>query len=375
MSGHAITDIAQGAMPAILLFLVSTNGLNYAQAAGLSFALSLSSSLSQPVFGFAADKLSMTWLLPLGVILSGLGISMIGFFPDYYWLMFFFAVASGIGVAAYHPEGARMANRLSGQKKAGSMGIFTMGGSVGFALGPLIATPALLHLGLRGSFVFAITSSCMCAILVLMLPGMRSFVEKKEMNELKVKSKQRNEWLKFFWLSIAITSRSIIAHCLNIFLPMYWMVVLHQSKALSGLVVSFMVSMGAITTVIGGQLADRFGIGRIIKIGWIVLIPSIFFLTYISNPHLAFLMLVPVSIGSFLVHSPMVVLGQKYLSKNVGFSSGVTLGLGVSIGGVIAPLFGRYADINGLTSALRLLSVLPFLGLIIAFTTRPPANQ
>jgi FSR family fosmidomycin resistance protein-like MFS transporter len=162
---------------------------------------------------------------------------------------------------------------------------------------------------------------------------------------------------------------------MNIFIPLYWVNVLHQSKTTGGMILSFMIFTGAIASVIGGQLADRFGINKIMKIGWVLLIPSIFFLTRIANPLFTLLMLVPISTGNYLITTPLIVLGQKYLPKNVGFASGITLGLAVSIGGVVAPILGSYADINGLTATLRLLFFLPIIGTVIAFTAKVPANN
>ena len=373
-AGHAFTDMSQGALPAMLPFIILAGGLNYTQAAGLTFAVALASTMTQPVFGIMADKLSKTWLLPLGVLMSGGALSLIGFFPDHYWLMFSVAVISGIGVAAYHPEGARMANRLAGSKKGSSMSIFTVGGTAGFALGPLMVTPAMLYFGLRGSAVLAVIPVMMCICLFCINPGMQRFVEAAEKNVKQSTIAPKNEWLKFLWLSLAIISRSIINHSLNTFLPLYWLNVLNQSAAASGLIVSYMIFIGAISNLVSGYMADRFGLNRITRMGWILLIPSIFFLTHVRSHILAMLILAPIAAGNFMINTPLIVLGQQYLPKNIGFASGITLGLGVSIGGLVSPLLGSYADIHGLAAAFRLISILPVLGIIIAFTAKAPGK-
>ena len=373
-AGHVFTDMSQGALPAMLPFFVVAGALNYTQAAGLAFAVSLSSTLTQPVFGIMADRLPKTWLMPLGVLLSGCALSALGFFPGHYWIMFSFAMLSGIGVAAFHPEGARMANRISGKKKAGSMSIFTVGGSIGVTIGPLAATPALLYFGLRGSALLAVPAIFMGILFFFLIPEIRRLAEKKEQEEV-TEGERKNEWRKFLWLSIASMSRSVISQSLNVFLPMYWIRVLHQSTASGGMIVSFMTFIGAIVIVAGGHLADRFGITRVTKAGWILLLPSLFFLTKITNPVLVLLMLVPLSIGNSMVTSTLTVLGQKYLPKNIGFASGITMGLGNSIGGMVTPILGSYADVHGLTATLGFLSLLPLLGIVIAFTSRPPAAE
>lgn len=374
-AGHIFTDMNSGALPAMLPFIIAASGLKYAEAAGLSFAVALSSTLSQPVFGIIADKTSKTFILPLGILLAGCGLSLVGFFPHYYWIMFFSAMVCGIGVAAFHPEGARMANRLAGKKKGQSMSIFTVGGTIGIAIGPLLVTPALLWFGLRGSAVLAIPAIGTCILLFFLYPGMRSIVVAKEKEEEKERSAYKNEWAKFLWLSIAITCRSIINNSMNIFLPLYWINVLHQSKAISGMLISYMTVISAIVIVLSGNLADRFGMKTMIKAGFIILIPTLFFLTDITNPFLVLLMIVPTVAGYALVNTPLIVLGQQYLPRSIGFASGITLGLGVSIGGVVAPLVGKYADIYGLVAAFKLLSILPIIGIVVAITLKSPAKQ
>ena len=52
------------------------------------------------------------------------------------------------------------------------------------------------------------------------------------------------------------------------------------------------------------------------------------------------------------------VLGQEYLARNVGFASGVTLGISMSVGGITAPMLGRFADIYGITAVMALLVLL-----------------
>jgi FSR family fosmidomycin resistance protein-like MFS transporter len=39
-------------------------------------------------------------------------------------------------VAAFHPEGSRFANYVSGARRASGMSLFSVGGNIGFALGP-----------------------------------------------------------------------------------------------------------------------------------------------------------------------------------------------------------------------------------------------
>ncbi len=71
-------------------------------------------------------------------------------------------------------------------------------------------------------------------------------------------------------------------------------------------------------------------------------------------------------------YSPLIILGQRYLPNRIGLSSGVTLGIAVTIGGVAAPLLGRVADHYGLWVALAMMSLVPILGTGLALSLPHP---
>jgi FSR family fosmidomycin resistance protein-like MFS transporter len=139
--GHFVTDISQGALPALLPFLIAEYALSYTAAAGIVFASTVASSVVQPLFGYYADRISSPWIMPVGVGLAGLGVALIGVAPSYAWILLF-AVVTGVGIAAYHPEGARRVTFVSGPERATAMSYFGIGGSLGFAVGPAMATAA-----------------------------------------------------------------------------------------------------------------------------------------------------------------------------------------------------------------------------------------
>src|SRR5438067_7165857 len=173
-AGHLLTDVAQGSVPALLPFLISRDHLNYAAASALVLAATLSSAVIQPLFGHVSDRLSLPWLMPLGPALGGLGVALAGLAPSYA-LTFAAIVLSGLGVAAFHPEGSRFANYVSGARRASGMSLFSVGGNVGFALGPVMMTPLLLAFGLHGTVFAVIPTWLMAAVLVRELPRLRSF--------------------------------------------------------------------------------------------------------------------------------------------------------------------------------------------------------
>ena len=174
-AGHGATDFANGALPALLPFFVDRFDLSYTLAAALVLASAASSSLVQPVFGAWSDRRGAIWLLPGGVALAGIGIALAAAAPAY-WLVLLLVVVSGLGVAAYHPEGSKFAAYASGQRRASGMSLFSIGGNLGFALGPTATTPLVLALGLTGGLLLALPVLAVAGVLLLVVPFLAGFV-------------------------------------------------------------------------------------------------------------------------------------------------------------------------------------------------------
>jgi len=147
-AGHGAVDFAAGAIPALIPFLVVEFGLDYAAAGALMLAVTASSSLVQPLFGLWSDRRGALWLLPAGIALAAIGTGLVAVAPSYPVAVALTLVA-GVGIAAYHPEGAKFAAYASDKRRASGMSRFNVGGNVGYALGPIVVTPLVLYTSRR----------------------------------------------------------------------------------------------------------------------------------------------------------------------------------------------------------------------------------
>jgi FSR family fosmidomycin resistance protein-like MFS transporter len=130
---------------------------------------------------------------------------------------------------------------------------------------------------------------------------------------------------------------------------------------------SIFLLFGAIGTLIGGRLADRFGYVTTTKISFVSLFPLLCLLAIAKNTLFATIILLFVGIFIFLPYSSMVVLGQKYLPNRLGLASGITLGLAVSVGGIAAPLLGKIADTYGIQTVMIVISCISLVSTIFSF--------
>jgi FSR family fosmidomycin resistance protein-like MFS transporter len=366
-AGHLFTDLNQGAMPAMLPFFVAEYQLSYQQVAGLVFAATIASSIVQPIFGQYSDRAPAKWLMPVGVLVAGLGMALAGAAGNY-WLMAAMLMLSGLGVAAFHPEAARTMNAAAGERKATGMSVFSMGGSGGFALGPLLATALMLSFGVRGSLWLALPAVGMALVLFNQLRHLPTLAVRVKRAAGAAADGPRDAWGPFSRLIAAVIFRSIIFFGFNTFLSLYWINILGQSPAAGGLVLTLWLLTGLAGALIGGRLSDRYGARQVGLWTSVAMAPLLVAFVAVRQPLLAALLLAAIGTLMAMASSGLMVMGQELLPNHVGVASGVTIGLSVSVGGATAPLLGWLADNYGIPSALLSLAVLPILIALLLWT-------
>jgi MFS transporter, FSR family, fosmidomycin resistance protein len=377
-AGHLFTDVNQGAVAALVPFLVAERGLSLAAAGSLVLAATLSSSIVQPLFGYFSDNRPLPVLMPLGVVLGGVGISLAGVAPSYA-LILTCILLSGLGVAAFHPESARFANYVSGARRARGMSFFSVGGNAGFALGPVVTTPLVLYFGLPGTLFLALPAVLMGAVLLREMPRLLSF--RPEPSEAKGKNgaDAPARWWPFARMVGVVTIRSFVYFGLVTFVGAYYVRELGTSPALANAALSVMLFAGAVGTLLMGPLADRVGRKAVLAGSMLALAPLIYAFTLAGPlPGMALLALIgAATIGTFGV---TVVMGQEYLPARIGIAAGITMGLSIGLGGLGAPFLGALADAYGLPTMMLAVAALPLLGLALTLTLprsggRSPAKR
>ena len=134
---HATNDAFAGMLSALLPTFQVRFGLSETVLALLVATLSFSSSVTQPVFGVLADRWGRRRVAAIGVMTSSSLLSLMAVAPSP-WLLFLILLIGGLGSAAFHPAGTGVARSVGGSRKGLVMSIFSAGGTIGVAVGPLI---------------------------------------------------------------------------------------------------------------------------------------------------------------------------------------------------------------------------------------------
>ena len=345
-SGHFATDFAGGALPALLPFYVDKFGLSYTLAAVVMLASAISSSIVQPLFGLWSDRRGAIWLLPAGVLLAGVGMA-VAAVASTYGLVLLFVVVAGLGTAAFHPEGSKFAAFASGGRRASGMSLFSIGGNLGYALGPTIATPLVLAFGLKGGLLLALPALVVTVALLRLGGFLKSFAPQ---SGHAAPSSDPDRIGPLLVLLGVIAFRSVAWFGLITFVPL-WEVSIGHSKAHGSHLLSLMLLAGGLGTLAAGPLADRFGRRPVLLVSTAATAPLILVFVVVGGvPGAIALAGVGISvIGTFGV---TMVMSQEYLPRHIGMASGLSVGLSIGLGGVGAVALGAVADSVDLRVAL-----------------------
>lgn len=366
--GHLIVDLGQGVLPIVTPLLAESLNLNYFQVGTVALAFTLSSAVIQPVFGVLSDRYSMPWLMPLGLFLSGFGLALTGMVNSY-GLLLLAVLLSGIGVAGYHPEGSKLAHFVSEDGKAGSsMAIFSVGGNLGFGLGPLLAVFVLSFSGMGSVYGVMIPGVLAALVFMFLLRRFKQILAEKspkEKNDKEQTIRSGNRAAYLILLILYVTVRSWIHSGLVYFIPFYFPG--FRGIAEPEYLVSTFLIAGAAGTLLGGPFADRFGGRNGLLVSMIVSLMVIYPFLHANGNWTSVLAFVA-GLSLISTFSTTVVFGQRLLPHNIGLASGLLLGFGVGMGSIGVTLLGAIADYAGLPFTMKVISLLPVLGIILAFT-------
>jgi len=392
--GHMATDLSQGALPALLPLFKSRYHLSYTDVGFVVLMANISSSLIQPAFGVLSDRISMRWLMPVGSLVAGTGM-VLAVQASHFGFMIAMIFLSGLGVAAFHPEGYKFAGLASGERRATGMSYFSAGGNVGYGFGPAAASVALHYAGPHG-MLYVLPFSIAAAIVLwrVAAPRHRERLE----SDWRVSTARRASGaaerraqadapgaavpsprpavFKFSARAILallvafVILRSWMSVGESSFIPLYFTGIRHLNPTYAGLMVSLFLGAGSVGTLLGGMAADRWGRRRMLLWSMLILPPLLWLMPRAAGPAgmAASLIAGMAAVSTFAV---VMVMAQSIIPERIGLISGLMIGFAVGTGGIGTTLLGAVADRWGVLRALDVTSLLPLAAFAIALLLPP----
>ena len=361
-AGHFFIDAHASMLGAFLPFLHQTMNLTLTEAGILGGALVFSSSLMQPLYGYLADRLRHKVFAALGPAVSGIFICSMGIAPNFYALLVL-VILGGVGIAAFHPQGAAVTREVSHQRPVYQMSVFITGGMIGYAIGPVYITSVIALAGLHQSYWAALPGVLMSGYLLLYGPSPQKDGNPVPQAQLKQHLREKMRPLLVHYFLVVI--RSLNQLVFVAFLPLYFTMRGHSEMEGAQMLTLFLFT-GAMTGLWGGILADRFGGKIIIAISMIGYVPMALGFFLVTGP-LSTLFCALAGAFLLLANPVNVVMAQRLIPEAASTVSALMMGFAWGISGFIIPLVGTLSDVFGLHTILVWLVVLTSPGFLLAF--------
>jgi len=364
--GHGLNDSYGAFLSALLPILIGRFGISLALAGLLSSVRMSVASFGQLPLGAMADRTGARWLVLLGPALTCAAMSLLGILPTYGAVAVALLV-SGIGTAAFHPAAASLVSGGDGRRGI-AMALFSAGGTLGSALGPLLIAAVVGTLGLSFTPLLLLPAGALLVLLFRVLPR---DARPAPRGRLRLRHHPNAGQLGRLW-GIGVLREFVSASYVT-FLAVLW-TGRGASLTVAGLALTVYALSGAVGDLVGGRLSDRFGRKRVI-LGSVVGAMPFFYLFLLTDGILSFVFLA--LSGALLIASiPVsVVFGQELVPEQRGLVSGVLMGMAWGVGALLMALVGYLGDVLGLEIALGILTVLLIPAAVLAAGLRESPSR
>ena len=375
--GHFSVDMLAGTMPIVVgLYLKDTLHLDLSQIGLLLGAYKLTSSLTQPIFGYLSDRYGGRWFAVGGLLWLSILQGLVGFMPTFGAATFISALA-GLGSAAFHPQGASGANIAAGERKTAGVAMFMLGGNSGFAVGPILAAAVMSWYGVRGTALLAMVGLLIVPLLYFLTGQAQAApsADKKPAN-WKIELNPLFSTTAIVALIAVMSLRAWSQESFSSFLPQFFVELAHFSKTEASMLASLMLLALAGGTVTSGILSDRVGGARVMLVSMLISAPLMAAM-FLLGDWRAFYVAPFLGFVSGAAWPPMLVMAQSLFPKHAGVGSGVALGFVFAMGGLGLQLTGWLAEPRhlGLYTAMLSLSVIPLATAALVFLLPKPGQK
>jgi FSR family fosmidomycin resistance protein-like MFS transporter len=346
---HGINDSYSAFLHPLLPRLMAELGLTITLAATLTTTLSLAASLLQPAMGAAADRYGPRLFLVSGPLLSAVFLSLIGFAPNFGSLLCLLALG-GLGSALFHPPAASVAAGVAhGGGSGARMSVFSFGGALGFAAGPLVAVALVGRLGLRGLALAMLPALVIMPLLLRFLPARQTAPSAPAGVSFAGALRSLRGPLGLLFLI-----STIAAFVQRVFLTLQPIAIASAggSEALGASTLSTYLVAQAAGSLVGGLLADRFERGRVLF--WITALAVPTHLLAVALPAGTAPALSATAVAGLLnmaLLPPLVVMAQEASPHGAATSAGIIMGLAWAAGSILMIGAGALGDVVGARAA------------------------
>ena len=364
---HLLNDSIQAIVTASYPMLKAEFSLSFTQIGWIAMIYQLTASLLQPWIGLYTDKHPKPYLLPMGMVMTFMGIGLMSVAPSFHVLLVAAAMI-GVGSSTFHPEASRIARMASGGKFGTAQSAFQVGGNTGSAIGPLLAAAIIIPYGQHSIAWFMLSAALAVWVLWCVTQWSLKHSATKKVSITPIHQRMsRSQIIRALGIiGILMFAKFIYIASISNYFTFYLIERFQLSVQASQLFLFAFLGAVAVGTFVGGPIGDKIGRKAVVWVSFLGAAPFAVMLPYVGLFWTAvFVMMVGLIMSS--AFSALVVYAQEVLPGRVGMVAGIMFGLMFGIGGLGAAGIGHLADTHGIVWVYQLCSYLPLLGLMTAF--------
>ena len=365
---HTVNDILQSLIPAVYPILKTTYRLDFSQIGLITLVGQSIASLLQPLVGLFTDRRPVYFALPAGMASSVAGLILLSRAPGFGAILLSVGFI-GLGSAIFHPEAARIARLASGGRYGFAQSLFSLGGTGGSSLGPLLAAFIVLPNGQRSIAWF----SCGALVAMILLARVSGWYKAHSAQRMAqgapdsafAASGRRIGWAMTVLMALTFSKFFYLASITNYYT---FFLINKFGVSVENAQIHLFIFLAATATggLVGGPLGDRIGRKYII---WGSILGVLPFTLALPYANLFWTGVLSVAIGLVLASafSAILVYAQDLVPGKVGAISGLFFGLAFGMGGIGAAVLGALADHTSIDFVYRVCAFLPAIGLLTVF--------
>jgi len=356
-TAHFWIDLYSSALGVFQPMLVSKLGLSLTMVGALGGALVFSSSVVQPLYGFASDRWPSRLYSGLAPAVAGVFICALGLAPSYGWALVL-VLLGGAGVASFHPHASARAAVTMERNRGRWMAVFISAGTLGMALGPLGLSQIISGAGFEKVIWAALPGIAASLLLLVFLPTERGRRERRGVDFAALRKVRRPLTILYLAVFLRSTVQIVFTHYLTLYLNHERGYSLGESAAILSLYLTF----GAAGGFVGGHLSDRVGGRTTILASFLGSVPFLALFFWARGP----LSVAGLALGGLILLFTIpvnVLMAQELVPTQAGTVSALMQGFAWGTAGLVfIPLVGWVSDHSSLHTALSALLVFPVAG-------------
>ena len=364
---HLLNDTIQAIVSSSYPLLKAEFSLSFTEIGWIALVFQITASLLQPWIGLYTDKHPKPYLLPMGMVVTLVGIGLLSIAGQFSTLLVAAALI-GVGSSTFHPEASRIARLASGGRFGTAQSMFQVGGNTGSAIGPLMAAAIIMPNGQPAIAWFMLVAALAIWVLLRVTDWRLKHAPAQVTGSGKhaVSGLSRNQIFRALAvIAVLMFAKFVYIAAFTNYFTFYLIERFHVSVQTSQLYLFIFLGAVAAGTFAGGPVGDRIGRKAVVWVSFLGVAPFALMLPHVDLFWTAVLAIM-VGLVMSSAFAALVVYAQEALPGRVGMISGLMFGLMFGIGGLGAAGLGHLADTHGIVWVYKLCAYLPLLGFATA---------